>query len=72
MRIALLVPYYNEELTIAKVIKDFKKELPDSKIYVDDNNSKDKHLKLPREMGHMLKKRDLNVREMSFGQCLGI
>ncbi len=39
--IAVLIPCYNEELTIAKVIDDFKKELPSSTIYVYDNNSTD-------------------------------
>lgn len=41
MRIAVLIPCYNEELTIAKVINDFKEALPDAIIYVYDNNSKD-------------------------------
>ena len=41
-KIAVLIPCYNEELTIEKVIKDFRKELPDADIYVYNNNSKDK------------------------------
>lgn len=41
MRIAVLIPCYNEELTIAKVINDFKCALPDALIYVYDNNSSD-------------------------------
>lgn len=41
MEIAILIPCYNEELTIGKVVSDFRKELPDSKIYVYDNNSDD-------------------------------
>ncbi len=41
-KIAVLIPCYNEEKTIEKVIKDFRKELPDADIYVYDNNSKDK------------------------------
>ncbi len=40
-KIAVLIPCYNEELTIKKVINDFKKELPDADIYVYNNNSKD-------------------------------
>lgn len=40
-RIAVLIPCYNEAVTIEKVIKDFKKVLPDSTIYVYDNNSTD-------------------------------
>src|SRR5690606_9811573 len=42
MKIAVLLPCYNEEMTIGKVIEDFKRELPESTIYVYDNNSKDK------------------------------
>lgn len=40
-KIAILIPCYNEELTIQKVIADFKKELPNATIYVYDNNSID-------------------------------
>lgn len=41
-KIAVLIPCYNEELTIEKVIKDFRKELPEVDIYVYNNNSKDR------------------------------
>ena len=41
-KIAVLIPCYNEEVTIIKVIEDFKKELPEADIYVYNNNSKDK------------------------------
>lgn len=41
-KIAVLIPSYNEELTIEKVIKDFRKELPEADIYVYNNNSKDR------------------------------
>ena len=41
-KIAVLVPCYNEEFTVEKVVSDFKKELPDADIYVYDNNSKDR------------------------------
>ena len=34
MKIAVLVPCYNEELTIGKVVDDFKRELPEAYIYV--------------------------------------
>jgi glycosyltransferase involved in cell wall biosynthesis len=40
-KIAILIPCYNEELTIAKVIGDFRAQLPDADIYVFDNNSTD-------------------------------
>ena len=42
MRIAVLVPCFNEETTITKVIEDFHKALPDATIYVYDNNSTDR------------------------------
>jgi glycosyltransferase involved in cell wall biosynthesis len=42
MKIAVLLPCYNEELTIGKVIQDFKRELPEATVYVYDNNSSDK------------------------------
>ena len=40
-KIAVLIPCYNESQTIGKVVKDFKKSLPNAKIYVYDNNSTD-------------------------------
>ena len=40
-KVAVLVPCYNESQTIAKVVTDFKKVLPEADIYVYDNNSKD-------------------------------
>lgn len=39
--IAVLIPCYNEEQTIEKVIRDWKRELPEAVIYVYDNNSTD-------------------------------
>lgn len=41
MEIAILIPCFNEEQTIGKVVEDFKRELPNANIYVYDNNSKD-------------------------------
>ena len=40
-RIAVLVPCYNEEKTVAQVVRDFRAVLPLAKIYVYDNNSRD-------------------------------
>ena len=48
-KIAILIPCYNEEKTIEKVIKGFIKELPKAKIYVYDNNSTDKTAKIARK-----------------------
>ena len=50
-KIAVLIPCYNEELTIEKVIKDFRKELPDADIYVYNNNSKDKSAEIAKANG---------------------
>jgi len=55
MEIAVLVPCYNEELTIGKVIDDFKKELPTAKIYVYDNNSQDRTSEIAREHGAIVR-----------------
>jgi glycosyltransferase involved in cell wall biosynthesis len=51
LEIALLVPCFNEELSIASVIKDFKKTLPELRIYVFDNNSSDKTVDVAKENG---------------------
>jgi glycosyltransferase involved in cell wall biosynthesis len=56
MEIALLIPCYNEELTIAKVINDFRKELPELKIYVYDNNSSDKTYEIAKNAGAIVDK----------------
>jgi len=50
-RIAILIPCYNEELTVRKVIDDFRAELPDADIYVFDNNSSDRTVEIAREAG---------------------
>ena len=48
---AVLIPCYNEELTIAKVITDFHAALPDAVIYVYDNNSTDDTAKIASSFG---------------------
>ena len=40
-KIAVLIPCYNESITIKKVVEDYKKALPEATIYVYDNNSSD-------------------------------
>ena len=54
-KIAVIIPCYNEEKTIAKVVKDLKKALPESTIYVYDNNSTDKTVKKATEAGAIIK-----------------
>ena len=51
MSIAVLVPCFNEELTVSAVVCEFREELPAAKIYVFDNNSTDKTIKLARAAG---------------------
>ncbi len=55
MKTAVLIPCYNEELSIEKVIKDFQKELPEAEIYVYDNNSKDKTVEIAKRAGAIVK-----------------
>ena len=50
-KIAVLVPCYNEELTIKSVIDDFKNVIPEADIYVYDNNSKDKTAEIAKKAG---------------------
>ncbi len=51
LRIAVLVPCYNEEAAVAKVVGDFRKALPSAEIFVYDNNSKDRTASVAREAG---------------------
>lgn len=54
-KIAVLIPCYNESLTIEKVIKDYKKALPNADIYVYDNNSKDHTDEIARKAGAIVR-----------------
>jgi glycosyltransferase involved in cell wall biosynthesis len=54
-RIAVLIPCYNEEVTIGKVVDDFTRELPEARVYVYDNNSTDKTAAIAREHGAIVK-----------------
>ena len=54
-KIAVLIPCYNEEKTIAKVVKDAKEALPEAVIYVYDNNSKDRTVELAKEAGAQIR-----------------
>lgn len=54
-KIAVLIPCYNEELTIEKVITDFKRELPEAEIYVYNNNSKDKSYEIAKTTGAIVR-----------------
>ncbi len=54
-RIAVLIPCYNEEKTIEKVVKDYKKALPIADIFVYDNNSTDKTSDIARSAGAIVR-----------------
>ena len=55
-KIAVLIPCYNEEKTIGKVIDDFKTALPEAVVYVYDNNSTDKTSDVAEEHGAVVRK----------------
>ncbi|RTL55413.1 MAG: glycosyltransferase [Bradyrhizobiaceae bacterium] len=50
-QIAVLIPCYNEEAAVGKVVADFRGALPDAQIYVYDNNSSDRTIEVAREAG---------------------
>ena len=54
-KIAVLIPCYNESKTIAKVVKDYKKALPEADIYVYDNNSSDHTDEIAKKAGAIVK-----------------
>ena len=51
MKTVILVPCYNESMTIGKVVSDFKNVMPHADIYVYDNNSTDKTDEIAKEAG---------------------
>ncbi len=51
LKIALLLPCLNEELTLAKVIRDFRTEIPNLDIYVFDNGSTDRSREIANAEG---------------------
>lgn len=55
-KVAVLIPCYNEALTIEKVVKDFQKELPNADIYVYDNNSSDETSAIAKKAGAIVRK----------------
>jgi glycosyltransferase involved in cell wall biosynthesis len=55
-RVAVLVPCFNEEATIAKVIADFRAALPEATIYVYDNNSTDRTVEIARAAGALVRR----------------
>ncbi len=54
-KIAVLIPCYNEEKTIAKVVRDAREALPEAVVYVYDNNSTDRTVELARDAGAVIR-----------------
>ena len=55
-KVAVLLPCYNEEMTIGKVVRDFRAVLPEADIYVYDNNSRDRTAELAAEAGAIVRR----------------
>ncbi len=53
--IAVLVPCYNEQIAIRKVIEDFRVALPNATVFVYDNNSEDKTIEVARSAGAIVR-----------------
>ena len=54
-KIAVLIPCYNESRTVEKVVRDFKRALPEATVYVYDNNSTDGTAELARKAGAVVR-----------------
>ena len=54
-KIAVLIPCYNEEKTIEKVVSDVRAALPEAAVYVYDNNSTDRTAELARSAGALIR-----------------
>ncbi|MGE3623831.1 MAG: glycosyltransferase family 2 protein [Bdellovibrionales bacterium] len=54
-RIAVLIPCYNEETAITRVVEDFRKALPGAAIYVYDNNSRDRTVEVAQAAGAIVR-----------------
>jgi glycosyltransferase involved in cell wall biosynthesis len=55
-RVAVLIPCYNEELTVEQVVGDFKSKLPEAEIFVYDNNSTDKTSEIAKRAGAIVRR----------------
>src|SRR3978361_837030 len=55
LRVAVLVPCFNEEAAVATVVADFRQALPTADIFVYDNNSKDRTAEVARAAGALVR-----------------
>ena len=58
-RIAVLIPCYNEEIAIPRVVADFRRVLPQAAVYVYDNNSSDRTAAVARAAGATVRREGL-------------
>jgi glycosyltransferase involved in cell wall biosynthesis len=59
MKLAVLIPCYNEEKAIGAVVRDFRAALPGAAIYVYDNNSSDRTIEVARAAGAIVRREPL-------------
>jgi glycosyltransferase involved in cell wall biosynthesis len=59
LRIAVILPCYNEEAAIGTVVKDFRATLPEAEVYVYDNNSKDRTIEVAKASGAIVRREPL-------------
>ena len=55
-KIAVLIPCYNEATTIEKIVKEYKRFLPEATVYVYDNNSTDDTAELAKQAGAVVRR----------------
>ena len=70
-KIAVLVPCYNESKTVAKVVSDFKRVLPEATVYVYDNNSTDGTDEIARQAGAVVRYEYRQGKAMWCAVCSG-
>lgn len=58
VKIAVLIPCYNEEVTITKVVRSFKRELPQAEVYIFDNGSTDSTVQRANEAGAIVRREE--------------
>ena len=72
LSIAVLIPCYNEEVAITKVVKDFQSSLPIAEIYVYDNNSKDHTVQKAKAAGAIVRSVTRQGKGHVVARCLPI
>src|ERR1041385_340924 len=58
-QVAILIPCYNEAMTVGKVVADFRKAVPQATVYVYDNNSTDDTRLIARQAGAVVRRETL-------------